>query len=552
MVGARDVIVAESRPAPSQTEPHLARRVLAHAAMAGIAGFFYALVALRLAPGFIASAASVFHFAIGRRVAAGELVPSLAERLPWTIFADMPVDHFWGYHLILGLFARIDGGEFGMKLASAFLFAVLFASFAGVLACFRVRLAAAWALLLCFMPTQDWRYLMLRGEQWIVTLVLLVCVVGFGVRNKAVRRVALVVVAYVAMLSYYGAVYLFPFHLAGVAALIVGERLGVVEDDPSLPKARELALEPFLTLGGLALGLTLNPYMDARASTWRFASLHLFEMSLDTRGLYDEQAVSEYDPFPLEILLAQETWIVLLVALLAGFAWMGVKAYRRTKLLRDEVLVGGFAFVGLFLTIGSVRMREYGAPMAILFLAVLSQRGTGLVERFWRRHMKRLSPKLAKATLGVIVFLALAGRAPATADRLYWHLPIHQYKGARDILVANGSRPILNISEADCGTLLWEYEGTVCVHGLSRYVIEPNTLLYDDLWEATARVDGPAEMPEILDRFYERGIRIVATQWMHWMHRYAREEPQRFERIFMSPEDDVALWRLLPGEGARE
>lgn len=551
MVGARDVIQAEPPKAHPLREPHPARRILKHAFIAGFAGFFYAFVALRLAPGFIASAVSVFHFAIGRRVASGDLVPSMVERLPWTIFADMPVDHYWGYHLLLGFFALIDGGEFGMKLASAFFFGALFACLGGVLALFRVRLAAAWALMACFMPSQDWRYLMLRGEQWIVALALLVCAVAFGVRTRATRRILLLVIAYVAMLSYYGAVFLLPFHVAGVAALFIAERRGIVENDSSLPSARELLWEPLFTLAGLALGLTLSPYMDARASTWRLAHLHLFQMATDARNLYGEQEVSEYDPFPLEMLLERPIWAALLVALLAGLAWLVMQAKRGAKLRRDEILAAAFAVTGLVLTAGIVRMREYGVPMAILFLAVLSKRSSGALDLWWSRNAPRISPNVVRLALFVGIFLALVGRAPQTGDRLHWHLPIHQYEGARDILVANGTRPILNISEADCGTLLWQYEDAVCVQGLSRYFIEENSLFRQDLWELQWREDGPDEIPDIVDRFYARGVRLMATHWMHVMERYAQAHPERFERVFQSADEDVAIWRLLPNDDVR-
>src|SRR5580700_5189564 len=75
--------------------------------------------------GYQPSADSLYHFSVAREMAHGTLVPDVARGLPFTVLRDMPVDHYWGYHLLLAPFALATDPELGMKVATVTLFALV-------------------------------------------------------------------------------------------------------------------------------------------------------------------------------------------------------------------------------------------------------------------------------------------------------------------------------------------------------------------------------------------------------------------------------------------
>ena len=120
------------------------------------------------------------------------------------------------------------------------------------------------------------------------------------------------------MVGYHGGLVLLPFHVAGIP-----QRCGWCA---ALRFAPGQAWEPAITAAGLALGLTLNPYMDGRASTWRFATLHVGDMGRDTAHLYDDQLIAEFHGFPAWVLVQHPEWLVLLLATLGAVAWVAWRA----------------------------------------------------------------------------------------------------------------------------------------------------------------------------------------------------------------------------------
>ncbi len=240
----------------------------------------------------------------------------MARGLPFTVLRDMPVDHYWGYHLLLAPFALATDPELGMKVATVTLFALVCVATYLFLRARKVSYAWAWAIAPMLFSTQDWRFLQLRGGQLMVPLLFALTQVAFFEPRAWRRRLLLVALGYVAMLSYHGGLVLLAFQLGGVAALLALKR-------------NELAggrlWEPALTAIGLALGLTVNPYMDRRASTWRFAALHVGDMGRDTAHLYDDQLMAEFHGFPASVLLSHPEWLVLLLAVLVA---LGVVVWR--------------------------------------------------------------------------------------------------------------------------------------------------------------------------------------------------------------------------------
>jgi hypothetical protein len=487
----------------------------------GLAAAVYAASLLALRPGFQPSADSHYHFSVAREIAHGTLVPDVARGLPLTVLRDMPVDHYWGYHLLLAPFALIPNPEFGMKVATVVLFAAVCASMVAFLHSRGVAYAWAWGLLPMLFSTQDWRFLQLRGGQLVVPLLFATTQLAFFEPRARWRRTGLVALGAAGMLSYNGAIVLLPFHIGGTAALLCLDRAAL----------GNRAWEPTLTALGLALGLTVNPYMDRRASTWRFAALHVGDMGRDTAHLYDDQPIAEFHGFPPSVLLSHPEWLVLLAAVLVALVLVARRASAHRE-RSDAVVLAGMAVAGIALTAHAMRTREYSVPVAFSLLAVVSPRAI---------ETRSLSALLA-GLLGIGAWTHGRTTLPLIAS----HLPTHQYGGARPLLEANGSRPILNIAEADYCLLRWEYDRVVCVQALSRYFIYPYPALFHDVWVLHDRAETSPETAAVLRRFWDRGVRLVAVHRTHSMMRYAKSHPELLAPVFESPVDGATIFALDP------
>jgi hypothetical protein len=500
--------VTRLRPAPG------ALGTLAVSLVAGA----YAAVLLALSPDHQPSADSHYHFSVARDVAAGALVPDVARGLPFTVLHDMPVDHYWGYHVLLAPFALFPGGELGMKVATVVLFAAIFASAYLFLRARGVVYAWAWALAPACFSTQDWRYLQLRGGQLVLPLLFALAEVAFFEERTWRRRGWLLGISYVAFLSYHGGIILLPFHVGGVLALLVLRR---AELRPGQ------IFEPLVTALGAALGLTLNPYMDARASTWRFFALHVGEMGRDTKHLYDDQEIAEFHPFPAKVFLAHPEWLLFVIGLAVAIAY--VVARRRT-VGRDALVLTGMALAGVALTAQAMRTREYSVPIAFALFAVLAP----------RRAPSRFVAAIAAFLLGD----ARAFHADETLPLIATHLPTSQYRGARALLEANGDHPILNIAEADYCMLRWEYDRVVCVQALSRYFIYPYPELFHDVWVLHDHAARSPETRSILRRFWDRGVRLVAVHRTNGMMQFAEAHPEVLRPVFVSKANGATIFAL--------
>ena len=59
--------------------------------------------------------------------------------------------------------------------------------------------------------------------------------------------------------------------------------------------------------------------------------------------------------------------------------------------------------------------------------------------------------------------------------------------------------------------LRWEYDRVVCVQALSRYLICPYPELFHDVWVLHDHAATSPETREVLRRFWDRGVRLVAV-----------------------------------------
>jgi hypothetical protein len=493
----------------------MSRRALGWLGLAFVVGtsFLYASSLLLTNRYHMAAIDSHYHFAVSRDIWRGDLAPDVARGLPWTVLRDMPVDHYWGYHLLLAPFAAFSNPTVGMKIAASALFALVFASIYLFMKRRHVPFAWAWALLPAMFSTQDWRYLQLRGGTIVVPLMfLLVHVALFAPRLRSrQRRAALVLIAYLGMLSYHGAVLLLPLHVVAVVAA----------------KQRARFVDSVFVAAGLALALTVNPYMDARASTWRFAMFHLLHMANDSANLYEDQQVAEFRGFPLEALVANPEWIVLLVLALAAVAYVAWRIKKKDAKV-DEIVCAALVLLTTALTARAMRMREYAVPLAVVLVGLLSRRGPRL-----RTFGRAATSALVVGLIGV----GLTYHWDVTWTFIERHFATNTYASAREILEENGARPILNIAEADYCLLKWQKSDVVCVHGLSRYFIYGDKQLYHDVWELHDRPDTSPETEEILRRFAARGVRLVATHNTHKLSDWAEDHPDVL----------VPVWRSMLG-----
>jgi hypothetical protein len=502
----------------------------------------YAASILFARPGRMAAAESHYHFAVAREIASGTLVPNVGKSLPWTVFGDMNVDHYWGYHVLVAPFAALAPSEDGMKTAASGMFVLVFASIYLFLAGRRVPFAWAWALLPAMFSTQDWRYLQLRGGQIIVPLLLAMVHLAFfdphldqTRRRVWTRRALLALLAWVGMLSSHGAFTMVPVHVAGAVGLVLAARSG------GQPIDRARLVEPVFTVLGLVLGLTANPYMDARASTWRFALYDV--VGGDPAGLYDDLDVSERHGFGLLTFADYPEWGVLLFLVIGALVLVAIDLRRRRPIPPDTVVVAAATLACVLLTARAMRAREHAVPFALALFALLARRQARI-------------PAFARGAVGAIagglVVFGLTYHWPRTSLVIDRHLPTDQFDGAGALLDLNGPRPILNIAEADFCMLKWQRSDVVCVQGLSRYFLYANRALYKDVWALHDRPEASEqETLAILRRFYERGVRLVTTHGTHRLAKWGFDHPDVMVPLFVSGTGNGAMiWGLMPPQGA--
>ena len=253
-------------------------------------------------------------------------------------------------------------------------------------------------------------------------------------------------------------------------------------------------------------------------------------MGRDTAHLYDDQEIAEFHGFPAKIFLAHPEWLLLVAGLAVAVAY--VVARRRT-IGRDAIVLTGMALAGIALTAQAMRTREYSVPVAFALLAVLAP--------------KRAPSPLVASIAALALVAALAFHGDETLPLIATHLPTSQYRGARELLEANGDRPILNVAEADYCMLRWQNPRVACVQGLSRYFIYPYRGLFHDIWEIHDRADTSPETIPILRRFWDRGVRLVAVHRTNGMIQFAEAHPEVLRPVFISRANGATIFALDEG-----
>jgi hypothetical protein len=489
------------------------------------AAFVYAAFTLLTISGHMPSGDSLYHFGFAREIAAGTLAPSPAKLLPWTVYAALPVDHYWGFHLLLAPFALLPDPELGMKLASATLFGALLAAMTAVLARRQVPLPWAWACASMLFSSQDWRFLQLRGGVTLAAALLVFVEAAAFLEDARQRRLLLLALAYAGALSYNGALLLLPFHGAALLGLAAA-------GDREVLRAR--LAEPMVTGAGLLLGFCLNPYMTRDFAPLRFAAFHAWHMGTDSARLFVGRENVEYNPFPLHLLPQQWEWIVLVAALLAA----GAYALRRGEARGDgrtaTLVYGSCTLLGLLLTLRAVRMREYAVPLAFLFLGVATR---DLVERW-----------LASRTAQLLIVLLLLLRAGPQIRQT--HLltetgsqPIGLFAGARPLLEKERT-VVANLVQGDATFLYWEWLDVQVASGLSHYFLYlHDRTLYDHLKELRDAQDDE-KAASALRSVAARGSTLLSARPGIGFHRFAERHPELLEVAYQNEPLGSALYRI--------
>ena len=496
-----------------------------------VIGFCYSWWVLTQAAGYQPSADSHYHFTAARCLLRHGPWPSPALGLPFTIFAQLPVDHYWGLHVLLTPFAAIGDYSLGLKLAAAVGCSFVFAALAAFFARRQVSHPIAWALLCCLFSNQDWRYLQLRGAQLLLPL-MLVCIelIAF-VRASWWRNLLVLLTVWLAMLSYHGAVMLVPIAATSAAAA----QFCTASHEGVSVRLRAIGRDTGLATTGLLFGLVINPYADRHGATFRFLIYHLTKMGRDSNNLYTDQPLAEFHGMPPALLVWHPEWGLLLLATLGTLMWLFARATRRRPPARDACVLGALALLGIVFVSQALRMREYAVPLAFTFLAVA-----------WRDS--KPVPRWYRALPLLVASAALVLKVPETVRLTRQHLPTDLYRGAHGLLAANGANPVLNLAEADFGMLRIEYLDVVCIHSLSRYFLLPNRAVYDDLWYLY-RNPGQSEVrtEAVLQRFQERGVRLIATHGNRALDVWATEHPGWLQVAFKSPVGAARIYRLVQG-----
>ena len=550
----------------------------------GVASLVVTSVILGQFPGHQPGIESHYHYKMGQKIANGDLRPNPGDHLPLSVLAsDHPVDHHFGFHLLIAPFAGygslIADHEVAMKLTSI-VFVVL-----AVLALFwlLVQVNAPAPELLCFVPSVFgmvfWRNIQLRGGT--LMAIGLVGLVYLAFVQERWRR--LLVASYALMLCYHGAFLALPVIFATPLGIFAWEFLfrGVVDRS---------AFRPTLTVGlGLLFALVVSPY---GIEAFEFLFFHLHTAFGDPRGHY--QSGHEFSPFSAAMLANFFEYVLIPI----GLVVVGVGLWKNRAIAPRSLLGPFFATVALVvLTWRSHRLVEYSVPMFVFtygsYLGSLRgaerlkviRMSAGLSVVFTILLFTHVGQSWSLMTRGAILValgigvvpLILRGARPAvlallvalfitvTGHRNLSEMvnfsrthgtPTTLYAGAKETFRANPG-VIGNLYQSDFSLILWEDHDAECVQGLNYYFIDGS----DPLHQALARLKqkrpyDPArddqELSSALRVLWERGVRVV-TQRTHLasgfprpLIHFADRNPKILERAWAHPDDKVRVWVLRP------
>lgn len=306
----------------------------------------------------------------------------LALEFPWlplTILSpDRFVDHHLLFHLAIAPLTALAGVA-GAKVATAAIAAGVFTAAWVLLRQIGVRYAALWALGLFAVSTPFlYRMLMIRTQGASLLLLILALWVLFARRY---RWMILLGFGYVWL--YNGFVLMLVFAAAYSAAVWIADR----RFEP-----RPIAY----TLGGMALGLIVNPYFPQNVSFILDHLLAKVDLASSVR------VGNEWYPYDTDMLMTNSTGA--LIALALGFL---APSFGKRPRDRVETTLLFTALITLFMVFRSRRFIEYFPAFALLFCAASWGRDGIDLAAFLPTRL-RLRPLIP--LIGAAVLLVLGAR----------------------------------------------------------------------------------------------------------------------------------------------
>jgi len=457
--------------------------------------------------------------------------------LRWTILNENFVSHHYGFHALLYPFVRAAqavGAEpwLGGKMAACAAMAAAFAVFDRLIRSRGTPFPLLWASFLAIMPWHFWlRMSYVRAPM--AALPLLILSVHWCARG---RVWALFVLAYVFTQIYGGAI-LVPIVPGAfvLAALITRENL------------RRSLWQLAASVGGIALGLVINPYFPANLS---FYFTQLFETGLGAA----RDVGGEWKPY--------ETWALLEQAAALALVWIACLILRlRTgvRASRDEVGILLVHLAFFILMLKSRRFVEYWPVFALINAAEFAAVA-------WRAR-KDLGPVPVPQWLGisgVAAVLILGG----------WNLGLvwSKQKPTYDVIALRDAMAYLR-EHSPPGSLVFTDDWDIfpiCFYfnHYNTYAVgldpEFTRTRYEGLWERYRRITR-AQLPAKLSRelqtegeaaeiryedigtIFEADYVLVAFDHEK-LYRALKEKPGQFEQIYPETTDsqpEITIFKFL-------
>lgn len=410
--------------------------------LAALGAFAWALVGQ---PG-VTDNDAFFHMLMARRIAAGDLWPSI-DMLPLTVLGDAGPDHHWLWHVLLAPFALADPGVAGLQWAQAVTAALVPVALVVVLRRWGAPWPALWAALaVAGALVMPFRVSELRAQN--VAIVLIVLALYWLVRE---RHRPLLVLGLLFAEAYHGVVILLPLVLIHVAAVRALEG--------------RWALRPAAyALGGAVLGFALSPWFPENVDYLLFHTLYKVG---NPAGL---DVGREWLSPPLGFVL-RESWSVLAALAVAVGLWVWRRGWRLPERTSAVVLLAATVLMGL-MYLRAWRFVEYFVPVAAVTAAVLvrdASAGQGGARPL----------RVARALLPAALVAAIAVHGAAGLRFVHAHpdYDVGRFRPIGDALgrLAAKGDVVLNTAWSDFPLLLWVAPHVRFVTGL-----DPTYLHFED------------------------------------------------------------------------
>lgn len=426
-----------------------------------------------------------FHMLMARRIAGGELWPSI-DSLPLTVLGAAGPDHHWLWHLLLAPFALADPGIAGLHWAQVVTAALVPVVLVVVLRRWGAPWPALWAALGVFGAlVMPFRVSELRAQNLAIVFIV---VALWGLARERPRTLAVVGLLFAE--AYHGVVILVPLVLVhvGVVRALEGR----------------WALRPGLfAVGGAVLGFVLSPWFPENVDYLLFHTLYKVG---NPAGL--DVGREWMSPPVLHVL--RESWSVLAALGVALAAWVWRRGYRAPGRSATALALGAALLMG-GLYLKSWRFVEYFVPVAAVAGALLVR---DALAAEGGRSLPRFARPLAAAALGLAV--AVHGLAGVRFVHAHPDYDVARFDPIGDALgrLASPGDVVLNTAWSDYPLLLWVAPQVRFVTGLDptylHFADPARSALLQGL-RAIHPTDEPDPAPVIVEQFGARFVVVDPT-----------------------------------------